>query len=156
MTAIQANTILISYNQTMQYFEPIENESVITESDDGQIILTNKRVRQLIDGQNLTSILLNKISSVQINRFHLPLLLMGGIVAVAFGYIQIQAGNSDTAQLVILIGILCVIAYFFTKKRVVTISSDGGAKIVFSTKGMSAEASYSFVNKLEDAKSKVI
>ena len=142
-----------------------EGESIITTSKNGEIVLTNRRVRKLTKKRGsaeLTSIFLEKISSIEVNYKSYWLFLLLGILLLtfaAFTAVMVVFHNSShvppEALLAALFGIGFVLSYIFSRKHVVTISSDGGAKIVFETRGMSGDEVGRFVNLVEQSKERL-
>ena len=138
----------------MRLPELFENEELITESEDGQILLTTKRIRHFSGSVNLTSIMLEKVSSTEVNYSHYPVLLLLGFLCLLYSVTQ-QGEEQRWAIIALVTGAILIITYFLTRKHVVIISSDGGAKIVFRTSGMSSGNVMAFVNKVEEAKNKL-
>jgi len=139
----------------MKYFIPFENETIIAESDDKQILLTNKRIRQLIDGERLISIMLNKVSAISSYRFHMPMLLVAAIILLVIGTMSIVTErDQEMGVMSLVIGVGLLLFYWFTRKHVVTVTSDSGSKLMFRTRGMKQEAIFKFINQIEEAKSK--
>ena len=84
----------------------------------------------------------------------IPALLILGILLIAVGaYIGIQ-GNSDSqnAFLVAGFGLVLILAWLQTKKRVIKISSCAAPSLSIDVKRMSSEKSDEFMNKLQQAK----
>ncbi len=79
---------------------------------------------------------------------------MSAIAGVAIGMGLDRVQNS-LGMPILLGGVVCVVIYLFTRKHVVSIASDGGAKINFETKGMKRETVIGFINKIETAKHKL-
>ncbi len=132
-----------------------EKEEIITESDDKVILLTNRRIRYNSSswGQaHIVSIMLEKISSIEIHYKSLWLFLVVGVILVTGGVIMGANNNGDAMILGLGAGAVLVLIYFFTRKHVVSISSDSGTKINFSTNGMKREKLMDFINKIERAK----
>lgn len=121
--------------------ESLENETLITESNNRQILLTTHRLRyhqSISKNSNFTSIMLDKISSIELTYHSNIWLLIIGILTLPF-----------------LIGIILIILFFTTKKHIVRITPDGGTSIVFETKGMKRDFLEDFINKVEDASIKL-
>jgi hypothetical protein len=139
----------------MKYFTPIEGELIISESNDNQILLTNKRIRQLVNGEYLTSIMLDKVSVISAYRFHFLMLLIAGLVLLAMGGLSIATErDQELGVALIFVGLVLAILYWFTRKHVITITSDSGVKLMFRTRGMNQETIFKFINQIEDAKLK--
>ncbi len=134
----------------------IRNERIISSSDDNTISLSNYRITYHTKGSgnaNLNSIMLDKISSVEMKYESSPWLLIVAIVSgVLAGYAF--AVNHDDGPLFIggLISVICVILYFASRRHLVTITPDGGSKIKFYSKGMSSEAHMKFINNIHEAR----
>jgi hypothetical protein len=135
----------------------IPGESILQYSDSGLITLTTHRIRcqnSVWGESNFISIMLEKISSVEVVGNSYPMLLIAGILIGIVGLFitfNQQEGN-EGAILAIVIGLVFIIAYFVTKKTICIISSDGGNKMVFRTEGMNIESLIDMVDKIELAK----
>lgn len=133
-----------------------ERERLISQSDNNEITLTSHRIRYNSSSTgrgHVISIALEKISSIEIHYKSWILVLLLGILFVGAGIIIGANNNGEAMILVLILGGVCILLYFLTRKHVVTISSDGGAKINFETKGMKRETLLDFINKIEVAKS---
>jgi hypothetical protein len=136
----------------------IPGESILTTSENNLIVLTTHRVRYSYSewGQaNTISIMLEKISSIQARYISYPLLLVAGGVAILVAFFIGSNRFGEQAPIVpTAIGIGCIIWYFMSRKHFCIITSDGGAKIAFSTDGVKREVVVSMIDKIEAAKSK--
>jgi len=137
-----------------------EGEQTLTSADGNAILLTTHRIRSNnIHGwgqQSTTSIMLEKISSIQANYISYPILLVVAALFVLIGFIlgnSYQPNNGATV-VPIIIGILLIIVYFATRKHICIIASDGGARIVFATSNMKKETLLGFIDDVEKAKAK--
>jgi len=135
----------------------ISGESILQYSDNGLITLTTHRIRyrNTIWGEsNFISIMLEKISSVQVVGISYPMVLIIGIIIGLFGLFLAygQQGKNEEGSVSIVIGVLFIIAYFVTKRHVCVIASDGGHKIVFRTENMKTETLIDMMDKIELAK----
>ena len=132
----------------------LDNESIITQSDENVITLTNLRLRYS-DSQwgksDTVSMLLEKISSIEIHYRSKTILVILAIFATVGGLIGGANGDDEFIALGIGAGIVLIILYLFSRKHYLTISSDGGGKIHFHTKGMKKEVLLDFINKIESA-----
>ncbi|MCQ6961092.1 hypothetical protein [Mucilaginibacter aquariorum] len=123
------------------------------------VTLTTHSVRynNKIWGQSsFISIMLEKISSVQVLSISYPLLwILGALTGVA-GLALATTRNGGTLEVVIslFIPFFIIVGYFMSRRHVCTITSDGASKIVFRTENMPTEALIDFVNKIEVAKHK--
>ena len=132
-----------------------DGERAISESGDKVVTLTSHRVRynsSSTGSGHVVSIMLEKISSIEVHYKSWILVLLIGILLVAGGLLMGAQNQGDAMILGIGFGGLCILAYFITRKHVVTIASDGGAKINFQTKGMKSDTLLDFINKIEVAK----
>ncbi|RLD83952.1 MAG: hypothetical protein DRJ10_02460 [Bacteroidetes bacterium] len=120
---------------------PLQNEKPITESSNRQVMLTTHRLRyheSASRNANFTSIMLDKISSIELTYQSNVWLLIIGILTIP-----------------IIVGIILIILFFTTKKHVVSIIPDGGKPIVFETRGMKRDYLEDFINKVEDESMKL-
>ncbi|MBQ21661.1 MAG: hypothetical protein CMD31_12975 [Flavobacteriales bacterium] len=134
----------------------LEGESIITQSNDKTVTVTNKRVRYQASSSgkaHIVSIMLEKISSIEIHYKSKVFILIIGILLAAAGLFM-GANNVGSAMILgLVLGGLFILIYLLTRKHVVSIASDGGAIIYFQTKGMKREVLLDFINKIEKAKS---
>jgi len=128
-----------------------EDEQEITRSDNDIVILTSHRIR-FDDSKHVISIMLEKVSSIEVHYRSWLICLLVGILAAAAG-LGIGADNNGQAMIVgLVLGAVLILAYFLTRKHVISIASDGGTKINFETRGMKREAILKFINQIEKAK----
>lgn len=135
----------------------ISGESILQYSDNGLITLTTHRIRcqnKIWGESNFISIMLEKISSVQVIGNSYPMLLVVGILVGLVGlYLASNQQNSSGGGMIaILLAVGFIIAYFVTKRNICIIASDGGNRIVFRTEGMDTETLIGMVDKIELAK----
>jgi hypothetical protein len=117
--------------------ESLENENLILESENRQLMLTTHRLRyheSASSNSNFTSIMLDKISSIELTYQTNIWLLIIGIITIPA-----------------VIGIILIILFFTTKKHIVSVSPDGGNPIIFETKGMKRDYLEDFIFKVEKA-----
>lgn len=132
-----------------------QGETLISESDNNEITLTSHRVRYNSSSSgkgDIISIALEKISSIEIHYKSWILILLLGILFAAGGMVMGVNDRGGAMVMGLAVGGVCVLLYFLTRKHVVTISSDGGAKINFETNGMKRDTLLDFINKIETAK----
>lgn len=141
-----------------------QDERIITSSKNDTLILTNKRIRKQENrgsSKYLGSIHLEKISSIEMAFTAYWLILVAGIISFLIGAAQLFVdfgGSYNSPEMMLsalVIGGILLALYFGTRKHVITISSDGGAKIVVETKGMKSEDVLDFIHKIEWAKHEV-
>ncbi|WKK80311.1 hypothetical protein [Marivirga arenosa] len=132
----------------------LKDEQIITQSDQKIITLTNQRIRyaaKALGKAHIVSMMLNKISSIELkykNNLLLLLLAIIGALVLVYGY-----SMDDTDLLVAgLIGMtICVYIYIKNRKYVISIASESGKEILFHTKGMKHEDILKFINQTEEA-----
>lgn len=139
----------------MQQNELFNDEKIITQSDGNLITLTNYRIRYTDKEWRrafIVSILLKNVSSIQI-KFKSNLILLGLAIIVLSATIGIALGGASGDVLIygFVAGLILIAIYFSTRKHYLTISSKGGDKINFYTKGMGQDKVIDFVNRVEKA-----
>jgi len=137
-----------------------EDEQILFRLDKVDVVLTTHRVRRG-DKADFTSILLEQVCSVAVERTARPFMLVLGIVclvvAVAFA---IAASNSfsraDDYQVGMVVagilGLACFLIYYITRFSIVKIASAGDS-IEFKASRIGQAKVLDFVNALELAKS---
>jgi len=131
----------------------LPEEQVVTTSEKGTLTLTTKRVRydSVVWGKsNLISITLDSVASCGLVTKSFPLLLILG--AIAFVGSLTQRGEGFWGLLVL--AAVLVAAYFFTRRAVISIASNGGEAILVPTQGMKREVIISFIEAVEREKLK--
>ncbi len=133
----------------------LENEAIISQSKNALFVLTNYRVRHKIKNagnESLCSIFLEKISAIETQYKSYPILLVLGIFLGCIGAYFLMERGMDLGQIGFVAGGLLILIYLLSRKRVILITSDGGAKISFQTRGMRKEAIANFIYDVEKAK----
>lgn len=141
----------------MEKRDLFEGEEIITQSDSNIVTLTNLRVRYTdseFSRAHIISILLEKISSIEIHYSSQIYYLIVGIIATGFGVVTMMNETNEYGVLIAIVGLILIGLYFSSRKYLITISSDGGGKINFQAKGMKKETILDFVNKVEKATDK--
>lgn len=132
----------------------LDNEKVITQSDGNVITLTNLRLRYS-DSQwgkaHIVSLLLESISSIEIHFRSKTILVILAVLAIIGGLVAGANGEEEFIGAGFGTAVVLIILYLFSRKHYLTISSDGGGKIHFHTKGMKREKVEDFINQLESA-----
>lgn len=131
----------------------LPGEQIVLSSDNDVLVLTNKRVRYDFTswGQsNLIGITLDSIASCGLITKTFPFLLILAAVAVLAAFTQ---RGSEMFGLFIVAAVL-VAVYFFTRKAVISVASNGGQEILVPTKGMARDAVIKFVEAVEAEKLK--
>jgi hypothetical protein len=133
-----------------------KNEKVITTTDSNIIILTTHRVRHTSRGswgnRHKTSIMLEKISSIQATYISYPMLLVAGALLAFGGAMLNTRDGANGSGLLFGAAAILLISYFVTRRQACIIASDGGAKIAFGTTNMDKELLSEFIDKVEGAK----
>jgi hypothetical protein len=131
----------------------LPEEKILMEGDNKQITLTTHRIRQENKSWgkiDLTSIMLEHVTSCEYIKKSQPLFLILGILLAALGLLF---GNEkeELGIGLLFFSFMLFIIYFFTIKRGLFISS-ASAKVILNTKGMKDDNIKSFIDKLEAAK----
>jgi hypothetical protein len=127
----------------------MNNEKAIIKSDTGEFLLTNRKVRFTVKywGQmSVTSIMLNKISSVEFKFQSSYIFLALAVITLIIGYFS---GNQDGLLYGIALGIIFAIIYFITVKKVIIISSHSSS-ITLSVKKIGHKHAIEFIDQLEE------
>ena len=134
----------------------IEQEEILTTSADNLITLTSLRLRYQSGKDHFISMMLEKISAIEINyTSKFWALLLGIIIAiVGAGFTATQSHDQEVGLIGVFLGVIFIVYYIATRKHVVQISAECGTKIIFFTKGMKRESLLDFINKIEAAKNK--
>ena len=135
----------------------LPGENVVTSSDNDVLTLTSKRVRYEVrydfvvwGRSNLISITLGSVASCGLVTRSFPLLLI--LAAIAFLGAFTQRG--DALWLLIGAAIVLVVAYFLTRRAVISVASNGGQSILVPIKGMKRDAVVAFIEAVEREKLK--
>ncbi|UEG50680.1 hypothetical protein LK994_04235 [Ferruginibacter lapsinanis] len=136
----------------------LPNERQIVTANDDKIILTNQLI-QLNDKSSGNSyqitMFLENISSFEKRYISYPFLLILSVLAILFGaatYINGAGGDREESPFIIVGGIILLIIWFFTKKHIIKIKSDGGSSLDFVISKMSDELVEDFLYKVSVAK----
>ncbi len=145
----------------MEQKDLFPKETIITESDDKVVTLTTHRIRYNSSSYgraDIVSIMLEKISSIEAKYTSLIIVLIIGIAIALIGIAMGLSNNSNShaGKGILINGGIFILVYHGTRKHPVTITSDGGTKITFETKGMKRETILDFINKVEKAKNERI
>ena len=127
----------------------LTNEETIITSNANKIILTNYRVymKDKILGQSYSvGIFLENISSIEMKHKQRVIFLILAILNFIGG---IYLGELSSA----IVGVLIFAAiWWFTRRHVVSISSNGGSSLDFKVTGMSDYQVENFIYELSEAK----
>lgn len=131
-------------------------EEVIVTSNENKIILTNHRM-QMTDsrlGQSFTiSIFLEDISSME-TKYKSHIILIGLAVLSVLGglYLSGKNGGSDALTGGVVLGAIFFAIWWFTRKHIISIASDGGSAMNFEVEGMGQEKVNEFIDNVSLAK----
>jgi len=128
----------------------MNQENIILKSDNGDFILTDKKVRYKVKnwGQlNVTSLMLDKITSLEIKFKSYPFLLVITALSIIYLIFTYTVGAKVTAIILILFSTL---SYFATIKRAIIISS-ASASITLPIKKLGNDKAIQFINEIEKA-----
>lgn len=131
----------------------IPGEQIVISSDNDVLVLTTKRVRydSVVWGRSkLTSITLDAVASCGLITRSSPLLLILAAIAVAGAFIQ----RGDSLVGLLVVAVVLVVAYFLTRKAVISVASNGGQTILVPTKVMNRDAIIGFIEAVEREKLK--
>ncbi|MET4072991.1 hypothetical protein [Hymenobacter sp. UYCo722] len=136
----------------------LEGEELLQHSPNNVVVLTTHRIRyHAVNSSHahLVSVMLEKVSSCEVRYQSSPLLLILGVTFGVLGGIsllQSMFGGGEIGAAGLLLGVILLLCYVITRKHIVSIASDGGARIGFETSGMKKESVVSLINNLEKAK----
>jgi hypothetical protein len=137
----------------MNNFQLLENEKVISYSDDKSITLTNQRVVFKSDNSSLTrstSIMLEQLSSVEYQherKAYLTLLtLLFALVGIVLGL-----GGTDKAIIFLGLAMICFVLYKNSQKSNLVFTTAGNA-IKMPVSGVEKSGIEKFINDVEQAK----
>ncbi|WP_162054750.1 PH domain-containing protein [Pontibacter pamirensis] len=139
----------------MEQEQLFENEQIITQSSEGVVTLTTHRIRYATSGwghAQITSMMLESISSIQSHFKSVPLLIILGATAFIAGIFLGANNEGGGAVASFAVGAMLIILYFASRKHVVTVSSKGGAAFSFLAKGMDQYEITRFIDQVEEAK----
>lgn len=131
----------------------LNNEKIILRSDNNLITLTNYRIR-LRDSSwgkaNIVSILLQNISSIEVKyKANIYYFVLSIIFFFSALILQISS-NYQIVVYAVILGLVALGLFFYTRKHFVLVSSKGGNNtIAFETKSMSTDKIVEFVDEVE-------
>ena len=143
------------------------DEKDVMSSGDDTLKLTTKRVRaEFVDSgtSSYVSITLGSVSSCGLITKSYPVLLIIGVLVMVVGLTF--SGNTpifpiDTTfefpfLVPVAIALICIVAYFITRRAFITICSNGGKSIEVVAKGMSRGSIIEFLDAVENEKLKYL
>lgn len=136
----------------------LQNEEKLISSNADKIVLTNQRI-MLTDkvwGKSFKiSICLENISSIESHYKSNILFLILGIFFTLGGLVMsTQGGGGGAAMGGLVLGGVFIAIWWFTRKHIVTISSNGGSHLNFIVENMSNDKIDDFVTTVQEAKIK--
>lgn len=141
-------------NKKMKESDLLNGEILITEADNGLIVLTNKRIRMQKKDQgkeSLVSIMLKNVASVSMKSQSFPQLL---IVAAIIVFASIYMSATSEPYIVwfgVVLAAALVITHYYLRRYWLVINSIGGAQIQFHIKHRSSNEVHKFIHQLEGA-----
>lgn len=137
----------------------LQNEEKLITSDEDRMILTNYRItkRDEVWGKSYKiSIFLEDISSIEVHfKSNIVFLIIGILLALA-GLVMSSQGGAESSVGSFVIGGIFIAIWWFNRKHIVSISSDGGSTLNILVKGMSDGKIEDFITSVQDAKLKRI
>lgn len=131
----------------------LPNEEKLITSNNDKVNLTNHRIqmRDSVWGKSYTiSIFLEDISSIEIKyKSILWLLILGSLCLLSEVYMLNNGGGNEW---LLILGIGFIAAWWFSRRHVISISSDGGSSLSFIVEDMGDEKINDFVYNVSLAK----
>jgi hypothetical protein len=147
----------MSWAQNKNDMKLLPGENKLITSDNDSMNLTNYRItkRDEIWGKSYKiSIFLEDISSIEVHfKSHIVLLIIGVLMLLAGLGMSIEAGPIVSVGSIVVGGIFIAI-WWFSRKHIVSISSDGGSTLNILAKGMSDSKIDDFITSVQEAKLK--
>jgi hypothetical protein len=136
----------------------LPNEEQVVTSNSEKIILTNLRIQMTDEywGSSYKIVLfLEDISSIE-QRFksNVIFLLLGCLGFIAGLYISSQSYNEGSFNIGYVAGAVFIVLWWFSRRHVVSISSDSGRALTFEVGQMSKDLIDSFIDDVQLAKLK--
>jgi len=131
----------------------LQNEEGLIASNAGKINLTTHRIfmKDEIWGNSYSiSIFLEDISSVEIKFKSNPIIMILGVLACLAGFF---AGKQAIIGGIV-VGCILIAIWWFTRKHVIIVSSNGGSNLSFIVEGMSEDKINDFTDSIQEAKLK--
>jgi hypothetical protein len=133
------------------------DEEILVSSNENSVILTSHRItmRNEVWGKSHNiSIFLEDISSIETHYKSNIIFLIIGLLFAFIGLFMLSKGGGNMATGGFVIGGIFIAIWWFTRKHLVTISSDGGNALNFVVEGMADNKIDDFVTKVQEAKLK--
>lgn len=129
----------------------LPGEKLVMSSDNDLLTLTNKRVRfstTRLGNSSYTSITLDSVASCGLVTKSYPLLLL----LTAFSFIVGLTQRGEEQVWLLLGSVALLIAYFVTRRAVISIASDGGEAILVPARGMGRAVVVKFLEAVDGQK----
>jgi hypothetical protein len=123
------------------------NESLVSTSDNDTLTLTNMRIRYVAEGDGV-SILLENIQSVSLQLKSYPVLFFLGVLGLIAAFTGF-GGTENFVMLCITLGILLILAYYYTRRHYLIIASSAD-KINVLIKGQRTSKVIEMVDRIEE------
>jgi len=132
------------------------DEKILLSSNDGELVLTNCRVRlesQSFGHAQIVSIMLEELASCAITRISHPVFLAMAVVCfLGGGLITANGHGNDSALLAgIVLAVVFVLIYLLNRQQVLALAS-AGATIKVNTQGMKLDGVKAFIDRTEVSK----
>jgi hypothetical protein len=136
------------------------NEEQLVTSNGNKVILTSHRI-QMTDSDWGSSysivIFLEDISSIETRYKSNIIFLILGCLGILFGfYLSSQTYSGGSLNIGFIGGIILLALWWFSRKHVISISSDGGSSLNFQVGQMSKDQIENFTDNVQSAKEKRI
>lgn len=133
----------------------LDNESIITRTDDDIVVLTTCRIRYREGKSYMVSLMLDAVTAIEVRYHNWPIILVLSFACLIAGVYALGDGSDDFSLAMFVATAALIAAYFATRRHILRISSPS-AFIQFKVKGMGADKVNAFVNKLEEARSEFL
>jgi len=150
--------LTLSGKTDISHMQLLPEEKVLVSSNEDKVVLTNHRIHQSNKewGRSYqVTIFLENISSVELLYLSNPLYSILAAICFLIGFFVTANDRSiDTGVQSgsFFLGVIFIILWWSTKHRVVTIASNGGAKLKFRVDGMQTADVQQFIHKVQEAK----
>lgn len=123
------NVARLSVTSSPDLFPLLPDEKVVTTMDGESLVVTTCRVRSYgstLGRSSMTSLMLEEIASCRVTAMTRPWLLVIAALAT-LGGLASTGNSSNVLVIAVLIALVCVVAYFLTRRHFVAISSAAAA-----------------------------
>ena len=133
----------------------MKDEKIIMESDNTELTLTTHRIRhdtKVLGKANVTSIMLEELCSCSLKyKSNVILLILGILIGGVLIIGSLVSGDESTIAPGVILALIFLGAYFFSKKKILSFSS-GGDTINLPVSNISLESAKNFIDEIETAK----